>query len=377
MTLHLADTIASALRAFAIEGELLDFVPLKRGHIHDTYISTWRQESGHQASGRQESGRQESGTRRYLHQRVNERVFPDIPGLMHNVELVTEHLRENGASAAEGELEFLTLVPTADGQMYLTGAGGFWRTYDFIEGTETFDVCEGPERARETARAFGHFQAGLLDLDPSGLIETIPDFFSSPHRWRQLARAAATDRAGRVAQCGPELAFIREREELFGLFEGLLAAGRIPTRVIHGDTKLNNVLFDVRTRRPRCICDLDTCMPGWSLYDFGDLVRFTAATSEEDETDLERAGMDLELYRALVDGFLESARGFLVPEEVRLMPEAARLVTLTLGARFLADHLDGDRYFGVGRPGQNLDRARVQLRMVESMERQTEAMTIR
>ena len=346
---------ASAARRFAIRGELEAIEPHRRGHIHDTFVSVW-----------QEGGAE----RRYLHQRINETVFGDVDALMHNVERVTRHLR-----AAPGEhLEALELVPTDAGASWLRNSSGAWRTYVFIDGAESYDRCRDTAQAWRAARAFGDFQRRLLDLDAGELAVTIPRFFDSPHRLVQLEAARRADVAGRAGEAGAELAFVDDRRSLVPVIEDALAAGRFPPRVVHGDTKLNNVLFDRASGAARCVVDLDTCMAGWSLYDFGDLVRFTAATSAEDDPDVARAGVALDLYDALAAGYLEGTGGFLSEEERALMPTAARLVTLTIGMRFLADHLAGDVYFKVSRPGHNLDRARVQLAMVADMERKQAAM---
>lgn len=344
---------AAAVRHFAIDGKLTALVAHERGHIHDTYISTFVGQDG--------------ASRRYLHQRMNGTVFTDLPALMHNVERVTGYLAQQHES---GELEALRLARTHDGAAWFEDENGAWRTYDYVEDTVSYDLCPGPEMAHEAARAFGHFQARLRGLPADELRMTIPRFFSAPFRLEQLDRARREDVEGRVPGAHTELDFVDARRELVGVIEERLADGRIPSRVVHGDTKLNNVLFDASSGRARCVVDLDTCMPGWSLYDFGDLVRFTAATSTEDETDLSQVGMNLELYQALVEGYLSGAGEFLNAEERGLMPLSARLVTLTIGMRFLADHLAGDVYFKVLRPGHNLDRARTQLAMVASMEAQ-------
>ncbi len=353
--------VVAAVERFAIDGILLSVVPLRRGHIHDTFVSTWRQDDGR---------------RRFLHQRMNDRVFHDIPAVMHNVELVSRHLR---ARADRGASDFtcLDLVPTRELRSYLVTTEGPWRTYCFIEGCSSFDRCDGTERAYEAARAFGWFQAQLADLDASQLRETLPRFFSTPHRLQQFDDALAEDPLARAAGCLPEIRFVAARRAEGGAIDELLRQGRMPLRTVHGDTKLNNVLFDDATGKARCIVDLDTCMPGYSLYDFGDLVRFTAATSSEDEQDLDKVGTDLELYRALVEGYLSTTRQFLLPQEIELMPFAARLVTFTIGLRFLSDHLAGDVYFKVHREGHNLDRARVQFRMVERMEQRAADMIVR
>lgn len=362
---HPEEASRAAIHAFAIEGELTEIRPHHRGHIHDTYVSTWKLATGEQ---------------RFLHQRMNAEVFRDLPGLMHNIQRVTEHLRSaearRGEEGSSGPLEALTLVPTRDGKSYLSGPEGAWRTYNFVDGTESYDQCKDPAQARQAAYAFGHFQEALRDLPAEQLHETLPKFFSSPHRLSQFDDALAKATPERIESARSELDFVEAHRSDYAVIEERMASGEIPPRVVHGDTKLNNVLFDVEDGRARCIVDLDTCMPGYSLYDFGDLVRFTAATSSEDERDLAKAGMNLELYRALVDGYLAATRHFLLPLEVELMPFAARLVTLTIGTRFLTDHLSGDVYFKVARPGHNLDRARVQFAMVRSMESQADAMRV-
>lgn len=350
-----------AARQFATEGEFVGMRAHVRGHIHDTYVSTWTCDAGQ---------------RRYIHQRMNDRVFTDIPGLMHNIERVTHHLQA-GAKDHSGGMTVLRLVPTSKGHPFLQHSSGPWRTYEYIDNTESFDRCESTDRAFEAARAFGGFQARLLGLNATDLRETLPRFFSSPHRLEQLGDACEADVMGRVSACGSELAFVDAHASEVGVIEACLAASEFPARVVHGDTKLNNVLFDKGTGHARCVIDLDTCMRGYSLYDFGDLVRFTAATCDEDEQDTNRAGVDLELYGALVAGYLESADDFLTPRERELMPFSARLVTFTIGMRFLADHLSGDVYFKIDRPGHNLDRARVQFRMVEEMERHQDRMAVR
>lgn len=349
--------LVKLLAAFPIEGRCVALDALRRGHIHDTFVSTW------EAGGE---------TVQYLHQRINRHVFRDVDGLMHNVQRITRHLARAGArNAVDAELAGLTtleLIPTADGRPYLD-AGDAWRTFRFVAGTDTFDRPRDAAMARAAALAFGDFLQRLSDLPPGELVETIPDYFRSPHRLAQLDDALRLDPLGRSAEVGEELAFVEQRKSLVPVFELALARGEIPARVVHGDTKLNNVLFDTASGRPRCIVDLDTAMAGYALYDFGDLVRFTAATAPEDEPDPERMDLDLELYAALADGFLTGAGPMLSPLERSLLPTAARLVTLTIGMRFLTDHLLGDPYFRTSHPGHNLTRARAQFALVRALER--------
>lgn len=350
------------VQQFAINGELKDVRPLQRGHIHDTFISNWSHDGNDV---------------RFLHQRMNDKVFHDIPAVMHNIETVSRHLRRKmaGNSTLDG-FRVLDLVNTIEDRSYLVADAGQWRTYSFIENTTSFDHCSGTKQAFEAAKAFGWFQAQLADLDASNLRETLPKFFSTPHRLQQFHDALVEDPRNRAKDCVEDIKFAHTRSEMAFVVDRMLQSGEIPIRTVHGDTKLNNVLFCDRTGRAQCIVDLDTCMPGYALYDFGDLVRFTAATSAEDERDLSKVGTDLTLYRALVDGYLDGTRGKLSKVEIELMPFAARLVTYTIGLRFLADHLAGDVYFKVNRDNHNLDRARVQFRMVARMEEQADAMTV-
>jgi len=356
------EVLRSVVQQFKIDGSLADVRPLQRGHIHDTFVSTWSRDGS---------------PIRYLHQRMNDKVFHDIPAVMHNIETVSHHLRNKmaGNRTLDG-FRVLDLVETEQQRSYLVDDSGQWRTYSFIENTTSFDHCSGPDQAFEAAKAFGWFQSQLADLDASNLRETLPKFFSTPHRLQQFEDALEEDPRNRATACKDDVLFAQTRRETAFVIDRMLKSGDIPMRTVHGDTKLNNVLFCDETGRAQCIVDLDTCMPGYALYDFGDLVRFTAATSSEDEQDLSKVGTDLSLYRALVDGYLQGTRGSLSKGEIELMPFAARLVTYTIGLRFLADHLAGDVYFKVSRENHNLDRARVQFRMVERMEEQAEAMAV-
>lgn len=340
--------VRAAADGFAFAGEFVGASPLSRGHIHDTLVV----ETEGASAGR------------YLLQRMNHTVFRDIPALMHNVAVVTGFLGRE-----DSELDALELVTTSDGVSFLDLDGDAWRAYRFIEGTTSYDRPESAEMARAAAVAFADFQVRLGGLDPGALNVTIPGFFDSRKRLADLRDACASDPRGRLAGARDEVEFIEERADQMSVMHRALVDGRMPSCVVHGDTKLNNVLFDVETARPRCIVDLDTCMPGYSLFDFGDLVRFTAATAAEDERDLDRMTVDLELYGAIRDGYLSVAGDLLNSFERAHLGFAARLVTLTLGVRFLEDHIRDGGYFKEARAGHNLDRARAQLRLVAELER--------
>lgn len=353
------DLMIETFNRFRTEGSLLGIQRLKRGHIHDTFVSSWQTEDGQ---------------RKLIHQRMNENVFPDLDRLMENVHTVSQHMVERlGHNGVDG-FELLRLVPASDGQPFLRCSTGAWRTYVFIENTVSFDRCQSTYQAFEAARAFGWFQAQLRNLSPDRLHITLDRFFDSPHRYRQFEQVLAKATTDRRTAAAESIEFATSRCAMVGVLQDKIDKGTIPTRVVHGDTKLNNILFDNETGKAKSIVDLDTCMPGYSLYDFGDLARFTAANTAEDEPDQSLVGTNLEIYRALSDGYLSTAGDFLTDEEVELMPFAARLVTFTIGLRFLTDFLAGDTYFKIERPEHNLDRTRVQFGMVAFMERHAEEM---
>ena len=311
---------------------------------------------------------------RYILQRVNRYVFPQPEHVMENIARVTDYLR--GIIAAAGgdpERETLTLVKTTDGgDFYVDPDGDLWRVYLFIEDTISRDLPDTPELFALSGAAFGRFQRQLEGFDASVLHESIRDFHNTPARYAQLMDAVRQNAAGRLGEVGPELAFCMGYGEEVHTLLRALDAGEIPLRVTHNDTKLNNVLLDAKTGEGVCVIDLDTVMPGLAAYDFGDSIRFGANTAAEDERDLSRVTLSLEMFEAFVRGFLSEAK--LRPRERELLPMGAKLMTLECGMRFLADYLNGDKYFKVHREGHNLDRARTQFKLVRSMEENWDAM---
>lgn len=347
---------------FALLGDFGSATPYGSGHINDTYCLTMHQ-----------GGRPV----RYLMQRINHAIFRDPDGLMRNVERVCAHaqakLRQSGAPDASRRA--LTLVPTRDGRGWHTDAeGNRWRCYIFVEGATGHDIVRDAAQARQAARAFGAFQSLLADLPGGRLNETIPNFHHTPSRLARFREVLREDRHGRAKGAAREVDFVLARAEEAGLIVDGIARGEIPERVTHNDTKLNNVLLDDQTQEGVCVIDLDTVMPGSALYDFGDLVRTSTSPAAEDETDLSKVAMMMPMYEALVGGYLSTARGFLTPREIELLPFGGKLMTLEVGMRFLTDWLEGDVYFKVKRPGHNLDRCRTQLRLVECIEAQLPAM---
>ena len=335
------------VRSFRTEGTPVRCVPYGSGHINETWMV--------------ETDR----PHRYILQKVNTTIFPDADGLMRNIILVTDHLRKK--DPAPGHV--LTLIPTTDGKYYIKQPGNeLWRMYEFIGGGVCLDRVETAEDFRLSGRAFGLFQRQLSDFPAEQLTEVIPAFHDTPARYRALRKAIEEDRAGRASGVREEIGFFLEREAAAGRMVTLQREGKLPLRVTHNDTKLNNVMLDEKTRQPLCILDLDTVMPGLAANDFGDAVRFGASTAAEDEQDLSKVRLDLTLYEAFAEGFLGACGAALTDTEWETIHDGAALMTLENGVRFLTDYLNGDIYFHIARPTHNLDRARTQMVLVREME---------
>ena len=309
--------------------------------------------------------------RRYILQRMNTTVFPRPEELMANILGVTEHIRKKVAEVG-GDVEraSLKVVPTLAGKpFFVEENGSYWRMYDFVEGTVTYETVASAEDFRRCAEAFGIFQQQLADYPAHLLSESIVNFHNTPWRYENLMKAVEKDVCGRLASVQPEVEFARAREEFAKTLEKARADGSLPLRVTHNDTKLNNILFDAESGAPVCVIDLDTVMPGYSVNDFGDSIRFGANTAVEDETDLSRVSLDLGLFEAYAEGFLRGCGGKLTEKEIELLPVGAMMMTFECGMRFLTDYLEGDVYFRIHREGHNLDRCRNQFALVADMER--------
>ena len=338
---------------FRLTGNVLSCEPYGHGHINQTFLV------------RTDAGRD------YILQRINRRVFRDVPRLMANIHAVTSHLRRQEPDPRR----VLTLIETREGGIWHQDpADEYWRVYDFITGSLCLEKAGSLEDFYQSAVAFGNFQNMLADFPADTLSETIPRFHDTPNRYTRLHDAIRADAAGRLRGVGPEVDFALAQESGAGKLLDLLKAGRLPLRVTHNDTKLNNVMLDAVTRQALCVIDLDTVMPGLAANDFGDSIRFGASTAAEDERDLSRVHLSLTAYEAFTSGFLRSCGGRLTAEEIATLPYGAKLMTLECGIRFLSDYLSGDVYFATHRPGQNLDRCRTQFRLVAEMEAQWEAM---
>ena len=314
---------------------------------------------------------------RYIHQRINHKIFKDPVALMENIERVTAHslARLMDLDHPEARRRTLTVVPGMDGKPYVMDRdGNYWRTYPFIERARGHDEIRSNLQAEQAAKAFGEFQKLAADLGGVRLHETIPDFHHTPKRLEALQQAIEADIAGRARSCKAEIEFALARAADCRRVTDLLSAGVIPERVTHNDTKLNNVLLDDVTSEGVCVIDLDTTMPGSVLYDFGDMVRTATPTTREDEVDISLVGIRLDRFDALVRGYLDSASSFLNRAEIDLLAFSGKLLTLECGIRFLTDYLHGDVYFKTKRPGHNIDRCRAQFAMVTAIEENLDRM---
>jgi len=337
---------SSILSEFALDSPAVSCETYGCGHINRTYLVVT------------ESGR------RYILQKINDQIFKDVPGLMSNIAAVTDYLRKNSSDPRR----VLTLLRTNTGLPCLrTKDCGWWRIYDFVEDSVCLQAPESPRDFYQSAVAFGQFQQQLKDFPAHTLQETIHNFHNTVDRYRIFHQVLETDPMGRAASVQAEIKFALAREEEAATLVNLLEAGKLPLRVTHNDTKLNNVMLDASTREPLCVIDLDTVMPGLAAYDFGDSIRFGASTAAEDEKDLSLVSMDLTLFHTYAQGFL-SACPDLTDLEKKMLPMGAKLMTLECGVRFLTDYIDGDHYFAVHREGQNLDRCRTQFQLVADME---------
>lgn len=340
---------------FDFPGELIDSGATGSGLINTTYILTF-------SDGNVE--------KKYILQQINTDVFKKPDELMANIMSVTGFLRNKIAlKGGNSQRETLTFLYTREGSPYFRDENNrCWRAYNYIDNCYTCDRVDSTVKARRSGSAFGEFQCLLDGYPMEGLFETIPDFHNTPVRYEAFAEAVASDLSGRLGDAGPEVEFALSRKDDAGVLTGMLEQGLLPLRVTHNDTKINNVLFDSITNEAFCVIDLDTIMPGLSLYDYGDSIRSGAVKSDENEKDLSKYGLDTELFRSYTDGFLSKAAGFLTENEVKMLVFSAKLLALECGVRFLTDYLNGDTYFKTEYPEHNLIRCRTQFKLVKDIE---------
>lgn len=347
---------------FVLKGKVTELIPYGNGHINDTYLVTTITENGKKVS--------------YILQRINTVIFTEPEKLMQNICKVTDFLRqkiaETGKDAARGTL---TVIPTKEGKPYFTDLEhNCYRMYTYIENTISLEQIDRAQDFYAAAAAFGEFRYLLSDYPADTLYETIPDFHNTPKRYERFLEVLEIDKMGRAKEVQEEIAYVKERSKEMEILCDALRVGEIPLCVTHNDTKLNNILLDKETGEAICIIDLDTVMPGSSLYDIGDSIRFGASTAAEDEKNLELVKLDLTLFECYVRGYSKGCKGTLTNREYELLPMGAKLMTLECGMRFLTDYLEGDVYFKIHREKHNLDRCRTQLALVADMERKWEKM---
>ena len=349
--------IKNVINSFAFQGEVVEAKPFGGGHINDTLLLTT------------DKGAQ------YILQRMNTYVFSNPQGLMENVFGVTEYLKKRIVErGGDPNRETLSFIRTRDGQLYYNGEEGAFRAYRFQGDLFALDAARSPKDFYASGKAFGKFQSLLEAYPADELFETIPHFHDTPARFAQLHQAIEENRAGRREEVSEEIAFALAREQASGLVMELQKEGLLPLRVTHNDTKLNNVLLDPKTDEGVCVIDLDTVMPGQAIFDFGDSIRFGASTAAEDEKDLSKVTLSLELFDAYTQGFLEGCNNCLTEQERSLLPTGAWTMTLECGVRFLTDYLNGDTYFKTAYPEHNLVRTRTQFKLVKEMEEKQDEM---
>ncbi len=340
---------------YNFKGEYYDFKTLNNGHINNTYVLNF------DYKGCEKS---------YILQQINTAVFKNPDELMQNYVGVTDFVRNKVISAGGNPLrESLKVYYTNDGKPYYQDkAGRCWRVINFVINTVSYNFPDSTEICRKAGKAFGNFQKILADYPAEELFETIPNFHNTVSRYNDFIKAIEEDKAGRAAEVKAEIDFVKSRQKDCSVLLDLLEKGELPLRVTHNDTKLNNVLFDKKSGEGLCVIDLDTVMPGLSLYDFGDSLRFAGNTADEDEKDLSKVKFNLDIYRSYTEGYLDAAGDSLTAAEVYYLPFSCKLMTLECGIRFLTDYLNGDVYFRISRPEHNLDRCRTQFKLVEEIE---------
>lgn len=353
--------LQEVLAAYDFPATLMGAVRYGQGHINDTFCVICQPQDGDAI--------------RYILQGLSSAAFPHPEELMENMVGITSYLKKQIIAAGGDPLrETLSLVKTKDGKDYYTDSSNkVWRLTNFIENTDCYQKAT-PELFEASARSFGRFQFMLQDYPAETLHEPIARFHDTENRFEKFIAALNADKMDRAKDVQAEIDFVMARKNDCSVAMQALRDGKLPLRVTHNDTKLNNILIDRTTKEGICVIDLDTTMPGLSINDFGDSIRFGANHSAEDEKDLTKVNFDIELYEAYTRGFLQGAQGSLTPAELEYLPWGAKLMTLECGIRFLTDYLDGDHYFRIHYPEQNLDRCRTQFKLVSDMEKQFDAM---
>lgn len=346
------------LKAFNIDELITAIEPFGNGHINDTLKVTNTQ-----------------GETKYVLQKINHHIFTNVEMLQNNIQVVTSHIREKLAAQGVTDLDrkVLTFLPTREGKSYFFDGESYWRLCLFIPRSKSYEEVT-PELAYEAGKAFGDFQSMLADLPENALGETIPNFHNMEFRLEQFREAVKANSAGRLDKVSDLVNEIERRAETMCQQERLYREGKLRKRVNHCDTKVNNMLFDAETDEVLCVIDLDTVMPGFVLSDIGDFIRTAANKGAEDDQDLNRVGVNLEIFQAYTRGYMEKAKSFLTPLEISLLPYGGRLLTYMQTVRFLTDYLQGDTYYKIHYPEHNLVRTRAQFQLLLSLEAHADEM---
>lgn len=348
--------LENVVRQFCIHGDITSIEQIHRGYINCTYKVETFSEHNH--------------VHQYLLQRINTNAFPNVDMLMNNFRITTDHLRDRLTMPGDhrrGTVQSLRY--TNDGKMYYKSGADYWRLLTYFDNVYSLDIPDSTRAFYHAGVSFGRFLKGMSDIEPSKIGEVIPNFHNTKSRYLDLEAAISRDPQNRVDGVKDEIDFIRAHADLYGKISEPLESGIIPTRICHNDTNLNNILFDNDTHLPVAIIDLDTVMPSSPLYDFGDSMRIGTNTATDDEKDLTKVSCNLELYETYAKGYLEACGDILTKEELELLPYSSLIITSEDGIRFLMDHINGDTYYKISYPGQNLDRARTQLKLVADMEK--------
>ncbi len=341
--------------SFLVNGNVTKIERIKKGYINHTY--------------KVETLSKNNNVHKYILQRINTNVFPDVDALMSNYQLTTTHLRETLNMPGQHEKGNVQLLrKTRDNKLYLENSSGVWRMMTYFDDVYSIDIPDDADAFYYAGVSFGNFIKAMSSVDASQIKEVIPNFHNTRSRYHDLEAAISLDPRKRVKNITDEIEFVRSRTQLFGKITDALESGVIPTRICHNDCNLNNILFDKITHLPVAIIDLDTVMPSTPLYDFGDSMRSGTNTAMDDEKDLSKVSCDLKLYESYARGYIESCGDVLTREELELLPYASLVITAEDGIRFLMDHINGDTYYHTDYPGQNLDRAHTQFKLLQDME---------
>lgn len=347
---EILNTLKEISEYYNLKGTLTEFTLCTSGHINDTYHVKFTTSN--------------NTYEEYIFQRINDYVFKEPIKVMHNIKEITLYLQ---SKKSHDDCDILSFLDNKDGKNYIIYDGSYWRVCSFVENSVTYEFVEDPKVLSSAGYAFGRFQYLLSDFPMDRLFETIPDFHNTKKRLNDFFDMVALDPIGRVKGLEADIEFFEKHRSLASKLIDMQEKGELPLRVTHNDTKYNNILMDKDTYEPLCVIDLDTVMPGLTMYDFGDAIRFAANTAVEDETDLSKVGLNMENYEEFTKGFIRASKGFLTKNELNNMALGAIVITIELASRFLADHINGDKYFRIHRENHNLERARCQMKLAQDM----------